>query len=289
MYHEIFCIEKSPGGATNYFRWLMDKNHLPKKVVKESRIALIRVVLEIIFNRPAKITFNMPYATIWFFVIWAARMMGVRCDGVVPGYFISKYPFLVPIKKAMYSMSLRRFSHITCCCEDTRNEILSKFPQLKKEDTDVVYYEPPAIPERIFVAGFVGRIVQDKGIMEFVRAINELSRTYPDLYGMVIGDGDMLEEAKKAACGNIEFCGWVKQTHVFLRQFDVLVSPSYHEGLPLILFDAIQLKIPVIMTDVGGIREKIQDAVSYRYINVGDVEDLSKAIEAQYLTVKKPA
>lgn len=124
------------------------------------------------------------------------------------------------------------------------------------------YYYTSQPQKDIFL--FVGRLIKDKGIYEFVNAAKIIKKKYPSAEFWIVGGYDTNPTAVKEA----EMSSWVKSGIVkyFGRQEDVLpfyqncsvfVLPSYHEGTPRTCLEAMAVGRPTITTDAPGCRETV--------------------------------
>lgn len=122
------------------------------------------------------------------------------------------------------------------------------------------------------------RLVKDKGIGELIKAFSKIDDLNISL--KICGEGPDLEKFQKMAYGikNIEFLGFVKDIDAVLRQADILVHPTYHEGFGLSLVEAEMFQLPIIASNVGSIPEIVTDGVSGILIPPKDVDSLEKAI-----------
>ncbi|MBZ2167861.1 glycosyltransferase family 4 protein [Marinobacter sp. F4216] len=112
--------------------------------------------------------------------------------------------------------------------------------------------------------GLVGRLVPVKRVDIFLQMIRQLNQRGIRCKGIVIGSGPLEPELKKMASNlgitnHIEFRGFVEPVYRALKDLDVLVMPSDHEGLPMVLLEALALEIPIVAHRVGGIPEVLAD------------------------------
>lgn len=133
---------------------------------------------------------------------------------------------------------------------------------------------------------FVGKITKNKGIFDLITAFKKLSSKYTRLHLIIVGYGPEYDALEKLLSFNnfnkkVHLVGRQPQRiiHNYLSAADVFVLPSYDEGLPNALLEAMSCGLPVIATKVGGIPEAIEDRKSGILINSKDVESISKAIE----------
>lgn len=111
--------------------------------------------------------------------------------------------------------------------------------------------------------GLVGRLVPVKRVDLFLETVKILRTAYlPDIEALVIGDGplraQLISQAKALEIDDIvSFSGFVDPVYPLLSSLDVLVMPSDHEGLPMVLIEAQALEVPVVAHAVGGIPEAL--------------------------------
>lgn len=118
------------------------------------------------------------------------------------------------------------------------------------------------IPAEAPLAGFVGRLSWEKGPDVFLRAVLGARHAAPHAHFMLVGDGPMLRELH----GTIEQFGLGGCTHLaglqtdmpaVYGEFDLLVSTSHSEAMPLAMMEAMACGLPVVATRVGGVPDLI--------------------------------
>jgi colanic acid/amylovoran biosynthesis glycosyltransferase len=131
----------------------------------------------------------------------------------------------------------------------------------------------------------VGRLCEQKGQLLLIEAVKKLRDAGVALELVLAGDGEMRPEIealiKKYALENqIKITGWISseavRTHILEAQ--VLVLPSFGEGLPVVIMEAMSLRRPVISTYIAGIPELLKQAENGWLCVAGDVVDLTKVM-----------
>jgi glycosyltransferase involved in cell wall biosynthesis len=133
------------------------------------------------------------------------------------------------------------------------------------EDFDRFRVQTP-VQKRKCVIGYVGRLVAEKGVMEFVQAIPLALEQRPDLQFLIIGTGRLDEVLETAIHGQswaaqARWLKWVEHEHIpdYLNMLKLLVMPSYAEGVPNLALEAMGCGTPILATGVGGIPDLIVD------------------------------
>lgn len=131
---------------------------------------------------------------------------------------------------------------------------------------------------------FLGVVGTRKGVYDLLPAFKTAVTEVPTLRLTIGGNGEV-EQAQKIASelgidSKILFAGWVsgEDKLKLLQQAHIYVLPSYNEGLPVSLLEAMSWQVPVISTRVGGIPELVRDGVDGVLIEAGDQVALASAI-----------
>ncbi|MBE9106856.1 glycosyltransferase family 4 protein [Nostoc cf. edaphicum LEGE 07299] len=150
---------------------------------------------------------------------------------------------------------------------------------------------PAQIPQRIgsnqIFFLFLGRIGERKGAFDLIKAFASIPVAQQSQAKLVMaGDGDV-EQARSLIptlnlIDSITILDWVDQEKrdELLTKADVLVLPSYNEGLPMALLEAMSWGLPVITTPVGGIPEIVTQNQNGLLVNPGDIQQLSEAMRS---------
>ena len=127
---------------------------------------------------------------------------------------------------------------------------------------------------------FLSRVVAAKGIFELIQALAKLVDDFPALKLKVGGDGDLTAASRLADSlgvgGRIEFLGWVRgdSKTKLLTTATIYVLPSYNEGLPMGVLEAMSAGMAIVASRVGGIPEAIEDGREGFLVAPGNVEQL---------------
>lgn len=133
---------------------------------------------------------------------------------------------------------------------------------------------------------FIGRLAPEKGVFLLLAALANLRSEGMDLQLRVVGDGPMRmdlerEVSARGLRSSVLFLGIQSQNRVaeILRESDVLVAPSFAEGLPVVLMEAFASEVSVVATRVGGIAELVEDGVNGFLVEAGDQISLELKIK----------
>lgn len=135
--------------------------------------------------------------------------------------------------------------------------------------------------------GYIGRLAEDKGVKETIEALGSLRRRGFDFLRLQIAGAGPYERAlhelveTEALEGSVQFLGPVFGIEKlrFWRDTDLFVFPTYREGLPYTVLEALASGTPVIATRVGGIPDVVQDGLQGIFVNTHDSRAVAVAIE----------
>jgi len=132
------------------------------------------------------------------------------------------------------------------------------------------------------LVGSAGRLSHEKGPDLFLAAASRIRYTCPQARFILFGEGPMADVIRRQAedrqlAGVVGMAGYLPELERELPAFDLLVNPSRMEGLPNIVLEAMAAHLPVVATDVGGVREIIIDGQTGRLVRA-DVASLAEAM-----------
>ncbi|MCC5969964.1 MAG: glycosyltransferase [Pararhodobacter sp.] len=154
------------------------------------------------------------------------------------------------------------------------------------------FAEPPPLPaERPLVLVNIGRFSEQKGQLLLLDAVAEVVRRGVDLRLVLIGDGEMRPLIERAIAlhglgRHVTLTGWLDEAGVLnqLAQAHGMVLPSFAEGLPMVVMEAMAMGRPVISTWVAGIPELMQHGKTGWLVPAGDRDALVEAITDMSMT-----
>ncbi|PAF37229.1 hypothetical protein CHH58_10345 [Terribacillus saccharophilus] len=136
---------------------------------------------------------------------------------------------------------------------------------------------------------FLAVTTKRKGIIDLINAspgiIEHLESKRRKVIFTIAGDGDLLNESKQLTKelnlqDNFDFKGWISRQQIqnLLKDTDLFVLPSYNEGLPMSILEALSYAVPVVSTNVGSINEAIEDNKNGFLIEPGNLEMIENSV-----------
>ncbi len=141
------------------------------------------------------------------------------------------------------------------------------------------YFRQP----RTYVIGAAGRLSPEKGFDVLIKAAESVLREQPEAGFVLFGEGpqraDLQKQISAAGLGqNFILAGFRADLDRFLPHLDLLVLPSYTEGMPNVVLEAFAAGVPVVATAVGGTPEIVEDGTSGYLVSAGDAETMATRI-----------
>lgn len=138
------------------------------------------------------------------------------------------------------------------------------------------------VPEDTAVVTLIARLVPIKRVDRFLDAANRLSARTGVRF-VIVGDGDLRDQltgsdAARALGDQVVWTGFRRDVAPICFASDVVVLSSDNEGTPVSLIEAQAAAVPVVATDVGGVRSVVRDGVSGLLVGADDIDALSHAI-----------
>jgi glycosyltransferase involved in cell wall biosynthesis len=119
------------------------------------------------------------------------------------------------------------------------------------------------VNDRQNIVGYVGRLSEEKGILNLIKAIPFVFKE-KNIQLVVCGEGNLMHVIRNLVKGlenNVKFTGWIHHQDLpqFLNEMRLLIMPSFTEGLPNVILEAMACGTPVLVTPVGAIPDIVKD------------------------------
>lgn len=131
---------------------------------------------------------------------------------------------------------------------------------------------------------FLGRLGKRKGTYDLIESAKNVIKEIPDVQFYLGGDGE-IEKCKKfvkdyGLTNNFHFLGWVRTNEKirYLEKCSIFILPSYHEGMPMSVLEAMSYGLATISTNVGGIPQVIENGVNGLIVEPGDTKKMTKEL-----------
>lgn len=134
------------------------------------------------------------------------------------------------------------------------------------------------IPSEAVVFLFLGRITEDKGVLDLVAAF-ELMSQENNAYLLLVGPNELrcnIPESKH----NIRLVGFTDRPEIYMQASDVFCLPSYREGFGTVVIEAAACGIPALVSDIYGLKDAIEDNVTGVTHRVKCVEDIYEKLDS---------
>ncbi|MGV3763106.1 glycosyltransferase family 4 protein [Parapedobacter sp.] len=134
---------------------------------------------------------------------------------------------------------------------------------------------------------FIGRLLYDKGVAEYVAAARRIRKKYPDTVFWIMGylnvdNPTAVQQAQLddwVADGTITYLGAIDDVRPVISSCDCVVLPSYREGMSTTLQESAAMAKPLIASDISGCKELVDDGVNGFLCRVADVDSLVACME----------
>lgn len=143
---------------------------------------------------------------------------------------------------------------------------------------------------------FLGELGKRKGCYDIPEVAKQVAAEIPDVKFILAGAGTEEDETaikklidEKGVSKNIVFPGWVRgeKKDALLREADVFFLPSYNEGMPMSILDAMGYGLPIVSTNVGGIPKIVHDGENGSCYEAGDIQNMSVGIKSLLTNIQK--
>lgn len=228
---------------------------------------------------------------------------GLPCVAKISGFYefehgvLAKHKPFNPILK-LIRLGLRNIDYVQTISEQTRAKLVDagfRSDQIKFVpngiDCDTTPRERQYTPEKIFSVGYCGRMAPVKGVDVLLRGFAQWLAAKPDRRAkLTIAGGGNDEQFRESVAlaselglnEHVDFLGVIDDVPGFLATQDIYVQPSYAEGLPNSVMEAMNAALPVIATDIGGNHDLVTHKHNGFLFPAGDVNALADLLEHTY-------
>ena len=232
---------------------------------------------------------------------WANKKSIATITGL--GYTFTSKTIAGGIIKKLYKLSLKKTSLVVFQNSDDHGLFVEQ-KWVRKDKTSIIngsgvnteYFFPQNIQhsdDRVEFL-FIGRLLKDKGLDELIGAFDQISENYKKSKLVIVG---RIDNNNPGTYTQSEVDAWLHgntriilvkgsdDVRPFIAAADVVVLPSYREGMPKTILEAMAMAKPIIVTDVPGCRETIKNGEKTNGLlcNNKDVESLSAQMEKMIL------
>ena len=169
------------------------------------------------------------------------------------------------------------FARLGCLADPT------KVRMVNGSGVDMAHYSRVPLPEEpVFL--WIGRLLGNKGVREYAEAALEIRAEQPRARFVIVGrldegpDSVSQSELDVWIARGIEFRGYMQDVRSAIAEARVYVLPSYREGTPRSVLEAMAMGRPIITTDAPGCRETVRDGESGLLVPVRDAKALAAAM-----------
>lgn len=195
---------------------------------------------------------------------------------------------LHPASRARVVAALAECRLILCLNEEVaawlRTRIVGVPVQVMPNPIDL-RAQPVCSVQRELSVLFLGRLEEEKGVFDLLEAFAAVSQQLPGIRLTLCGEGSARDEVQRKAgqkgiSSLVSFPGWVggDAKADFLRRAGVFVLPSYAEGMPMAVLEAMASETPVVATRVGAVADMLEEGACGFVVSRGDIAALGEAI-----------
>jgi glycosyltransferase involved in cell wall biosynthesis len=276
-------------------RWPIEyiETHCDGGAWRKARTALAavrRLVVSLASDRNAIVHIHgASRASFWRKSIFMAIALAARCPVIFHlhgGGFATFYEEECgPARRWLVRFLLERASRIIVLSSQWRAWVSSTMhnPNVTCIANPMPMHPEPAAAGRRNTLLFLGRLERAKGVFDLVDAVAALRQTHPDLRLVLAGndvDGLGAYAAGRGLADAVQLTGWVgpERKRALLDTAAVFVLPSYAEGSPISLLEAMAAGLPSVATAVGGIPDVVADGVNGMLVEPGNVGMLAAVL-----------
>lgn len=262
------------------------------------RMAIFPILAYLLNEKPDKVlAFNHYIATALqimrslFFIRFELYMRNII--GLTKKYEMNKSFWQSKITRHLVKVMLKRTDGIISQCVAMREDLERNW-EIVPARVKVIYNPIAEEVERAHSPSndkrlkkeilFVGRLSEEKGVDVLIRSASKLILKYPDLKVRILGEGRLEKELKALThelnlVRNIEFVGFTNDPIPYYQSASVKALPSFSEGFPNVLIEALSLGTPVVAFDCETGPSEIIDENNGYLVGLGNEEEFTSALD----------
>lgn len=263
--------------------------------IKKSLLDLISLVKYLLIYRPVIVymTFH-PSSYIVFFsnslYIFSAWLFKAKivCHLHGSGFFLELHK-----NNPLFKFILKKIHILIVLGEKLKQNLKNQLPVqnfivIYNGIKPILQYKPAKKDNNMFHVLFIGNLVERKGFFDLLKAVPIVLKEAKNIYFLFAGEWastkdkdytlNFIEQNKIKE--NVKLLGLVtgEKKEDFFKKGDVLVLPSYREGQPIVILEAMSAGLPVISTDVGSVAETVSDNINGFIVPIGKPDILAEKI-----------
>ena len=280
---EFLCVyKKKYTSICETFAAELKKKNIPVHSIETSSYInpfLLVKIKKLIKNEKYDILHShLIYADFWSATLKSFFGLKVKTISTLHGYQEDIYtnfclePKSVP-KNRYFKVArfcYKRIDHVYACSYGLKNFFDAIGIETVKPITvihhgfDYKELEPITNVGNKFVCSIIGRLIPRKGHELILKQCKRLANEIPNFELIIVGDGPLKEKLQETIqslqCNDfVKFTGEVTNPRSYMNESDIVLVPSYAEGLPLVIFEAMSVSKPVIAFDTIGAAEVVQN------------------------------
>ena len=203
-----------------------------------------------------------------------------------PGGFLKN--ILVSIVRFLYKIALSHSKAVIFQNKDNldlfvKNKIIdeNRCFLVNGSGVNLKHYTKKGLPNKpVFL--LIARLLKDKGIIEYIKAANIVKSKYPNAVFNLVGPEDPSPDSLKFSDltdlnnGAVNYYGGTNDVRPWLESCSVFVLPSYHEGMPRTVLEAMATGRPILTTNVPGCKETVINGVNGWLVNKASTDELAE-------------
>ncbi|WP_081603246.1 MULTISPECIES: glycosyltransferase family 4 protein [unclassified Haloferax] len=170
---------------------------------------------------------------------------------------------------------------VSAAAESIAQSLGAKQTAVVRNSVDVKDFSPTPQSEKSLL--YIGRLVRNNGIQDLLTALPGVLDTHPDAAFHIVGSGPLEEDTQKFIESNgisdsVTVHGYVEDISEMYDRASVFCRPSYSEGLPLTMLEAMASGVPPVVTAIAGVPEVVTDRETGILLEPGNPDKVEQAI-----------